>query len=144
MHARMLDCDNTGNHFSRKFKCSMWLVSFLLPYLIYQLVWLRLQTEEFSAWSYSAEVLFEDFKDVFVRSCREAFIITCNLNYELTGLLQCGWEGTSVFGLMRSNLDRASSSICCRCCSKGKSPYVKNLRNILKTLLRLYVCFIHV
>lgn len=49
------------------------------------------------------------------------------VNHELTGLLQCDCEGTSVFGSMRSNLDRASSSICFRCCSKGKSPYVKNL-----------------
>lgn len=57
-----------------------------------------------------------------------------SLNYDLTGLLQRGWEGTSVFGLMLSNLDRASSSICFRCCSKDKSPYVKNLKNELKSL----------
>lgn len=54
-----------------------------------------------------------------------------------TGLLQRGWAGTSVLGLMRSNLDKASSSICFRCCSRGKSPYVKNLENSLRGI----VCF---
>lgn len=124
--------DSTGTILSRRIRCKMWLVSCRNLFRSFFL----------------AEVVFKDFPDkrAFLSDAAgkrwiwmlkqfypEMLRVIC-LNYDLTGLLQRGWEGTSVFGLMLSNLDRASSSICFRCCSKGKSPYVKNLKNQLKTL----------
>lgn len=69
----MLDCDNTGNHFSRKFKCSMWLVSFLLPYLIYQLVRLRLQTEEVQCMILLSWSSFRGFKGCICQKLQRSF-----------------------------------------------------------------------
>lgn len=63
----------------------------------------------------------------------------------LTGLSQSAWGGTAVLGCVLSNLDRASLSICSRCCSNGKSPYVKNLQTRTKhTIISIaYTLILH-